>query len=185
VFLLLRYFHISCCYLLFHLLSFLPLRHGQEQERWWLFASLSGDKRKREPTPPSEDFGDSEYSEEEFSSKSEGSPAPASPPVSSDDSDDSQGSPRRYGLTSGSSSAPGSRARMSRSTPQTRRIPPTCPRRAEAATAVTATTTKATVTAAATATRAVTAATSVAATMAVARAAARTATRPVARRHWF
>jgi hypothetical protein len=24
----------------------------------------SGDKRKREPTPPSEDFGDSEYSEE-------------------------------------------------------------------------------------------------------------------------
>jgi hypothetical protein len=26
----------------------------------------SGDKRKREPTPPSEDFGDSEYSEEEF-----------------------------------------------------------------------------------------------------------------------
>jgi hypothetical protein len=51
----------------------------------------SGDKRKREPTPPSEDFGDSEYSEEKFSSKSEGSPAPASPPTSSDDSDDSQG----------------------------------------------------------------------------------------------
>jgi hypothetical protein len=51
----------------------------------------SGDKRKREPTPPSEDFGDSEYSEEEFSSESEGSPAPASPPASSDDSDDSQG----------------------------------------------------------------------------------------------
>jgi hypothetical protein len=49
----------------------------------------SGDKRK--PTPPSEDFGDSEYSEEEFSSESEGSPAPASPPTSSDDSDDSQG----------------------------------------------------------------------------------------------
>jgi hypothetical protein len=51
----------------------------------------SGDKRKCEPTPPSEDFGDSEYSEEEFSSESEGSPAPASPPASSDDSDDSQG----------------------------------------------------------------------------------------------
>jgi hypothetical protein len=51
----------------------------------------SGDKRKREPTPPSEDFGDSEYSEEEFSSESEGSPAPASPLASSDDSDDSQG----------------------------------------------------------------------------------------------
>jgi hypothetical protein len=51
----------------------------------------SGDKHKREPTPPSEDFGDSEYSEEEFSSESEGSPAPVSPPASSDDSDDSQG----------------------------------------------------------------------------------------------
>jgi hypothetical protein len=51
----------------------------------------SGDKRKRELTPPSEDFGDSEYSEEEFSFESEGSPAPASPPASSDDSDDSQG----------------------------------------------------------------------------------------------
>jgi hypothetical protein len=48
-------------------------------------------KRKREPTPPSEDFGDLEYSEEEFSSESEGSPAPVSPPASSDDSDDSQG----------------------------------------------------------------------------------------------
>jgi hypothetical protein len=51
----------------------------------------SGDKRKREPTPPSEDFGDSEYSEEEFSSKLEGSPVHASPLASSDDSDDSQG----------------------------------------------------------------------------------------------
>jgi hypothetical protein len=50
-----------------------------------------GNKRKREPTPPSEDFGDSEYSEEEFSSEIEGSPAPVSPPASSDDSDDSQG----------------------------------------------------------------------------------------------
>ena len=50
----------------------------------------SGDKRKHEPTPPSEDFDDSKYSEEEFS-ESEGSPARASPPASSDDSDDSQG----------------------------------------------------------------------------------------------
>ena len=41
----------------------------------------SGDKRKREPTPPSEDFGDSEYSEEEFSSESEGSLVSASPGV--------------------------------------------------------------------------------------------------------
>jgi hypothetical protein len=48
-------------------------------------------KSKREPTPPSEDLGDSEYSEEEFSSKSEGSPAPIPLCESSDDSDDSQG----------------------------------------------------------------------------------------------
>jgi hypothetical protein len=48
-------------------------------------------KRKREPTPPSEEFGDSEYSEEEFSSESEGSPAPVPLRESSDDSDDSQG----------------------------------------------------------------------------------------------
>jgi hypothetical protein len=51
----------------------------------------SGDKRKREPSPPLEDFGDSKYSEEEFSSESEGSPVYASPPALSDDSDDSQG----------------------------------------------------------------------------------------------
>jgi hypothetical protein len=51
----------------------------------------SGDKRKHEPSPPSEDFGDFEYSEEEFSSESEGAPVYASPPVSSDDLDDSQG----------------------------------------------------------------------------------------------
>jgi hypothetical protein len=48
-------------------------------------------KRKREPTPPSEEFGDSEYLEEEFSSESEGSPAPVPLRESSDDSDDSQG----------------------------------------------------------------------------------------------
>jgi hypothetical protein len=33
----------------------------------------AGDKRKRDPSPPSEDFGDSEYSEEEVSSEFEGS----------------------------------------------------------------------------------------------------------------
>jgi hypothetical protein len=57
------------------------------------FASTMGknNKRKREPTPPSEDFGDSEYSEEEFSSESEGSSAPIPLRESSDDSDDSQG----------------------------------------------------------------------------------------------
>jgi hypothetical protein len=51
----------------------------------------SGDKRKREPTPPAEDFGDSEYSEEEFSSESEGSPVYTLPPALSEDSDDFQG----------------------------------------------------------------------------------------------
>jgi hypothetical protein len=57
------------------------------------FASTMGknNKRKREPTPPSEDFGDSEYSKEEFSSESEGSPASLPLRESSDDSDDSQG----------------------------------------------------------------------------------------------
>jgi hypothetical protein len=57
------------------------------------FASTMGknNKHKREPTPPSEDFGDSEYSEEELSSKSEGSPAPIPLRESSDDSEDSQG----------------------------------------------------------------------------------------------
>jgi hypothetical protein len=48
-------------------------------------------KREREPTPPSEEFGDSEYSEEDFSSESEGSLAPVPLRESSDDSDDSQG----------------------------------------------------------------------------------------------
>ena len=142
----------------------------------------SGDKRKREPTPPSEDFGDSEYSEE-FSSESEGSPAPASPWRRLMIQTTPRGSPRRYGLTSGPLSAPGLRARMSRSTPRTRRIPPTRPRRAAAATPVTATTMEATVTAAATAARAVTAVPRVAA--ATAAAAARAAARPVARRQWF
>eukprot|EP00267_Zea_mays_P043460 XP_020395553.1 late secretory pathway protein AVL9-like [Zea mays] len=47
-------------------------------------------KRKHAPSPPSEDFGDSEYSKE-ASSESDGSPAPASPPASSEDSDDSMG----------------------------------------------------------------------------------------------
>jgi hypothetical protein len=51
----------------------------------------SGDRWKREPSPPLEDFCDSVYSEEDLSSESEGSPVYASPPVLSDDSDDSQG----------------------------------------------------------------------------------------------
>jgi hypothetical protein len=47
-------------------------------------------KRKRAPSPPSEVFWDSEYSEE-ASSESDRSPALASPPTSSEDSDDSMG----------------------------------------------------------------------------------------------
>jgi hypothetical protein len=49
----------------------------------------AGDKRKRDPSPPSKDFNDLEYSKEEVSSESEGSLALASPPMSCDDSDDS------------------------------------------------------------------------------------------------
>jgi hypothetical protein len=47
-------------------------------------------KRKRPPKSPSEDFSDSEYSEE-ASSKYDRSPTPASLVASSEDSDDSMG----------------------------------------------------------------------------------------------
>jgi hypothetical protein len=138
----------------------------------------SGDKRKREPTPPSEDFGDSEYLEEEFSSESEGSPVHASPLALSDDSDDSRGSPRRCGLISEPSSVPGSRARMSRRSPRTRRTPRTRPRRAAVTVMARATTTtEATAMAMATARSAE--------VMVTAWTAVRAATRSVARRHWF
>jgi hypothetical protein len=103
-----------------------------------------------------------------------------------------RGLPRRSGLISGSSSAPGSRVRMSRSTPRTRRTLRTRPRRAAAVMAETTTTTEATVmtvttagavtTAARAAARATTTAAAGAATTV---AAARAATRPVARCHWF
>jgi hypothetical protein len=95
-----------------------------------------------------------------------------------------RGLPRRSGPTSGSSSAPGSRARMSRSTPRTRRTPRTRPRRAAAAVVVMTATMEAMVMAAATAAGVVTAAARTA-TAAAARAAARAATRPMARCHWF
>jgi hypothetical protein len=83
-----------------------------------------------------------------------------------------RGSPPRCGHTSGPSSAPGSRARMSLRSPQMRRTPLTRPRRGAAVTATTraTTTTEATVMVTAMATRA------------MARAAA-AATRPVAKRH--
>jgi hypothetical protein len=65
--------------LLFSLLFYSTISKSKKGES---SSHHSGDKRKREPSHPSEDFSDYE---------SEGSPAYASPPVSSDDSDDSQG----------------------------------------------------------------------------------------------
>jgi hypothetical protein len=159
------------------------------------FASTMGknNKRKREPTPPSEDFGDSEYSEEEFSSESKGSPAPIPLRESSDDSDDS--SRRRSGRTFGPSSAPGSRARMSRSTPRMRRTQTVAARTRTVTTtttkAVAAVTVTAAAGAAAAAARTVTAAAAGAAAAVAAAAGAATgaaaaaaATGPVARCHW-
>jgi hypothetical protein len=95
-----------------------------------------------------------------------------------------RGLPRRSGLTSGPSSAPGSRARMSRSTPRTRR---TRPRRAARVTTTTTEATAATTVTAATgaATAAAGAATAAATGAVAAAAAARAATRPVAKCHWF
>lgn len=61
-------------------------RQGEQGKRH----SAKG-KLARLPSPPSEDFEGSELSEEEFSSEYDGSPAPASPVASSDDSDNSMG----------------------------------------------------------------------------------------------
>jgi hypothetical protein len=72
--------------LLFSLLFYSTMGKSEKGGSSW---HHSGDKRKREPSPPLEDFGDSEYSEEEFSSESEGSPVYTSPPASSNDSDNS------------------------------------------------------------------------------------------------
>jgi hypothetical protein len=129
----------------------------------------SGDKRKREPTPPSEDFGNSEYSEEEFSSSPRGhqsTPLPRHRPMTWTIP---KGSPLRCGHTSGSSSAPGSRARMSRRPPRMRRTPLTRSRRGAAVKAMTR----------ATATTMVTATAARATTSVTARATAR----PMAKRH--
>jgi hypothetical protein len=164
------------------------------------FASTMGknNKRKREPTPPSEEFGDSEYSEEEFSPCVSRLTTQTTP----------RGSRRRSGRTSGPSSAPGSRARMSRSTPHMRRTRTAGARTRTRTTTTTTTMTKAvavvTVTAAArvaaAAARTVTAAVAGAAAAAAAAAeatpgaaaaatatgaaAAAVATGPVARCHW-
>jgi hypothetical protein len=109
-----------------------------------------------------------------------------------------RGLPRRSGHTSGPSSAPGSRARMSLSTPRMRRTRTAAARTrttttmtTTAATTVTVTATAgaaagvATAAAAGAATAAAGAATAAAAEAAAAVAAARVATRPVAKCHWF
>jgi hypothetical protein len=103
-----------------------------------------------------------------------------------------RGLPRRSGLTSGPSSALGSRARMSRSNPRTRRTrlrrtaKVTTTTTTEATTATTVTAAAGEATAAAGATTAVAgAATAAVAGAAAAVAAARAATRPVAKCHWF
>jgi hypothetical protein len=140
------------------------------------------DKWKCDPSPPSEDFGDSEYSEEEVSSEFEGSLALASPSTSSDDSDDSHGLLLRCERTSALSSTPGSRGRMSRMSPRMRRTPSTRPRSRAATTAMT----RAMATTATTMTAAK--ATTMAARAVKAMVAARTAVaaaRPVAKLPWF
>jgi hypothetical protein len=68
--------------------SSLLLHHGQDK-KGGSSSHHSSDKRKREPSPPSENLGDSEYSEEEFSSEFEGSPVYTSPLALFDDLDDS------------------------------------------------------------------------------------------------
>jgi hypothetical protein len=94
-----------------------------------------------------------------------------------------RGLPRRSRLTSGPSSAPGSWAWMSRSTPRARR---TRPRRTVAAMAKATTTTTTEATASTTVTAATAAAgAAMAAAGAATAAAVGAATRPVARRHWF
>jgi hypothetical protein len=96
------------------------------------------------------------------------------------------GSLPRCGRTSGPSSAPGSRARMSWRSPRTRGTPPTHPRRRAAVTATTRTTTamEAMEAMAAVMATAMARATAARATTTVARATVAVA-RPVAKRHWF
>ena len=73
--------------------SFHPLLHPTmgKGKRGRGSSCHAGDKRKQDPSPPTEDFSDSEYLEEEVSSESEGSLALASPPMLFDNLDDSQG----------------------------------------------------------------------------------------------
>jgi hypothetical protein len=74
--------------LILHLLPFQPTMGRGRRGRGW--TRRADGKRKCAPRPPSEDFGDSEYSEE-TSSEYDRSPAPTSPVALSEDSDDSVG----------------------------------------------------------------------------------------------
>jgi hypothetical protein len=169
--------HISLPLAIYSLLFYSTMGKSKKGES---SSHHSGDKRKREPTPPSEDLGDSEYSEEEFSSESEGSSVPASPRHLLMIQTIPRGLLQKCGPTSGPSSALGSRARMSRRSPRTRGTPLTRPRRGVTATTVAmATGATAMATAAGAMARATTATAA-----ATARAAAAVA-RPVARHHWL
>jgi hypothetical protein len=65
----------------------MTMGRGKRGKGW---PRCTDDKHKCPPSPPLEDFGDSEYSKE-ASSEYDRSPAPAYPVASSEDSDDSMG----------------------------------------------------------------------------------------------
>jgi hypothetical protein len=95
-------------------------------------------KCKRPTSPPSEDFGDSEYPEE-VSSKYDRSPALVSPVALSDDSDDSMGLSATERAYIQSGERRGSVDRMTRRrSPRRRRRTPRTSRRAATARATTA-----------------------------------------------
>jgi hypothetical protein len=79
---------ITCFLLLLHSFPFQSTMGRGRRGRSW--TRRADDKRKCAPSPPSEDFGDLEYSKE-ASSEYDRSPAPASPVASSEDLDDSMG----------------------------------------------------------------------------------------------
>jgi hypothetical protein len=158
-----------------------------------------GDKRKCIPSPPLEDFGDSEYSKE-VSSGFEGSPTPLLLLHRSMTRTTPRGWPLKSGRTYVSSSALGSKDRMSRRSPRMRRTPSACMRSRAATTVMTRMTAVATtavevaaavaattaaravvkVTVATVAARAMVATTAAKAAVATATTAARAAIRPVA-----
>jgi hypothetical protein len=76
------------CFLLLRSITFQPARGRGKRGMSW--TRRADGKRKSAPSPPSEDFGDLEYSKE-ASSEYDRSLALASPTVSSEDSDDSMG----------------------------------------------------------------------------------------------